>query len=81
MIDCSEATRLTAATPERPLSLGERIGLALHRLLCPPCRFYRRQLEAMRRAARDLEAGAPDAGLGDDARARIREKLRRAQKE
>ncbi|MCB1749302.1 MAG: hypothetical protein H6977_06950 [Gammaproteobacteria bacterium] len=80
MIDCNEATRLNASAPERPLTLGERISLTLHLALCPPCRYFRRQMAALRAAARGLEADAVPKPpvLEDAARERLRERLRAA---
>ncbi|MGE0487195.1 MAG: zf-HC2 domain-containing protein [Gammaproteobacteria bacterium] len=83
MIDCREATRLNSTAPERPLTLGERFSLALHLALCPPCRYFRRQMAALRTAARGLAADEAPAQppLGPAARERLRERLRKARDE
>lgn len=85
MIDCREAAMLSSAELDRPLQRGERLSLWLHRLVCPACRLYKRQLEAMRRVARrfgdtSTEPGAqpPPVRLDEAARARLRERLRDA---
>ena len=78
LIDCREATQLTSAELDRPLTRRERIRLSLHRLLCAPCRFYRRQLELLRNQAAKLAESSPDVGLDEQARERIRTHLRSA---
>ncbi len=80
MIDCERASTLTLAEQDRRLGLRERIALALHRLVCAPCRFYRRQMDALRRAAAGLEE-PPASGLDDAARRRIRERLAAGQQD
>lgn len=80
IVDCREATELTSAELDRPLTFRERARLTAHRIFCAPCRAYRRQLETLRGLATRL-SDAPPAGeekLPDDARARIRERLRDA---
>lgn len=84
MIDCREATHLNAARFERPLHWRQRIALGLHLLLCPPCRFYRRQMLVLRRAARRLageDASGSAVRLADDARERLRRRLREGRRE
>ena len=53
-IDCSEASTLTSASYDRKLTAGEIVRLAIHRLICGPCRLYKKQLETMRRCATRL---------------------------
>ena len=77
MIRCDEAVRVANLGLDQPLSLGQRLGLAVHRLICGPCRLYRKQLEAMRGIARKLaEPQASGAALDDAARERLRQSLR-----
>lgn len=84
MIDCREASTLTSAELDRPLTTGERVSLTLHRFFCAPCRAYRKQIAALRRLTtrlRDAEPRSGDDELDDDARARIRERLRAARED
>lgn len=82
MIDCSRVTRLTATQRERGLPLWQRMQLAIHRIICAPCRAYYRQLGTISSAARRLDGkDQPAAGLAGDARERIRERLRQAQQD
>lgn len=77
MIRCDEAVRVANRGLDEPLSLSQRLGLAIHRLICGPCRLYRKQLEAMRGVAQKLaEPQASGAALDDGARERLRQRLR-----
>jgi hypothetical protein len=38
MMDCREATELMSRAREEKLTLGQRIGLRLHTLICAGCR-------------------------------------------
>lgn len=78
LVDCREATQLTSAEFDRPLTLRERVRLNVHRLVCGPCRLYRRQLALLRRQAARLTASSPDVRLDERARDRIRAHLRNA---
>jgi hypothetical protein len=42
---------------DRPLSLGERLGLRLHGLICAGCNNYRRQMSVLRAACRRFGSG------------------------
>ena len=45
---CREVTRLVLqARDERPLGLGDRLGVVLHLALCGMCRRFRRQVAFM----------------------------------
>ena len=50
MLSCTEATRLLSQAQDRPLSLGERVKLRLHLLVCTACTRFARQLAFMRTA-------------------------------
>jgi hypothetical protein len=75
MLTCRHATRLISDALDRPLSRGQRLRLGLHLLLCPPCYRFRRAARWLHGA---LAAPAADVRLPDEARARIRAALERA---
>ncbi|HMM76934.1 MAG TPA: zf-HC2 domain-containing protein [Gammaproteobacteria bacterium] len=76
MLNCREAVALAHAEEDRLLTWRERLGLALHRLYCAPCRLYRRQLDLMRTVIQGLRATPPDAPAMPDAlRERLRQRL------
>lgn len=54
MMNCKQATELLSQAQDRPLSLGERLGLRLHLLICTGCSNFRRQLEVLRQACRRI---------------------------
>lgn len=63
---CREVTRLVLQGEDRPLGLGERLGVRLHLLICATCPQFTRQVRLMRQASArwraytaDDDAGAP----------------------
>ncbi|MGR8920518.1 MAG: zf-HC2 domain-containing protein [Gammaproteobacteria bacterium] len=81
MINCERVAALTREGRDRPLGRWLTLKLTIHRFICGPCRFYKRQLDTLGRAAAALgeDAGAQVA-MDDAARDRIRERLRAAQR-
>lgn len=53
-MNCQNATGLVSQAQDRKLTLGERIRLRMHLLICRPCRQFERQLPQIRRAAKCL---------------------------
>nr|WP_077038364.1 hypothetical protein [Pelomonas sp. KK5] len=49
--DCREVTRRVLLAEETPLTLGERLGVRFHMLICKACPKFARQLSLMRRAS------------------------------
>lgn len=72
---------------DRPVSLGERLLLWAHCLLCRPCRRYMAQTQAVRESAgRALHADSEEADssapqLSPEARDRIRQAAEEAARE
>ena len=50
MLSCKEVTRLLSQAQDRPLTLGERVKLRLHLVVCTACTRFARQLAFMRTA-------------------------------
>lgn len=73
MLSCREVSRLVSQSLDHKLSFRQRQQLRLHLLFCKLCSGFRRDLLAIRKAAR-REAGDPDVTLSPEARQRI-EKL------
>ena len=48
--DCREVTRLTSEGRDRPLPLGTRLRIGLHRRFCKWCARYARQLDFLHKA-------------------------------
>lgn len=66
MMSCRRATRLLSEAQERKLSFGERASLKFHTSMCSGCRYFGRQIQALRDISRAYARGAneesPDKG-------------------
>ena len=47
MMNCQEATRLLSEAQERKLSLGEKVELKFHTLMCKGCRNVGEQVSSI----------------------------------
>jgi hypothetical protein len=64
---------------DRELPLPDKLGLRFHHIYCTFCRRFRKQLELMHQhfdTLSEVDEPSPTEILSDDARKRIREKLR-----
>jgi hypothetical protein len=86
MINCEEHSRLASQDLDGPLSFWDWLSARMHRLFCPPCRQFRKQLDAIRSACRDGwddidEGQTSGATLSEDAcrklESAIRDRLKR----
>jgi hypothetical protein len=79
--NCAEMSRLASRSFERAPSFALRLKMRLHHVICAWCRRYERQLRFLHRAAprlpEHLEAAA-NRTLSDEARARMKRRLRAA---
>ncbi|MGR0279207.1 zf-HC2 domain-containing protein [Marinomonas dokdonensis] len=48
MMKCKEATQLLSEKLDRPLDRKEKLALAMHTAMCPPCRQFGKQMEDLR---------------------------------
>jgi hypothetical protein len=55
LFSCKDTVRLLSQSLDRGLSLGQRLVVRLHLLLCPMCSRFRRQLLFLHRAAGTFE--------------------------
>ncbi len=82
MLNCKQATRLVSQRLEHKLSLGQRLGLKLHLIICHLCRNYARQLRFLHRIAPAIDAhieGQEEQHLTPAAKARIQAEMKRQQ--
>lgn len=56
-MNCREATRLMSEAHDRELDMRERMALRMHTLMCSGCTNYRKHLDFISRAARELREG------------------------
>ncbi|MGR8947133.1 MAG: anti-sigma factor family protein [Gammaproteobacteria bacterium] len=77
MRSCKAASELTSISQDRPLSLGERIALTFHRMICGPCRAYKKQIILIQGQINNVsdEDKAEHITLNEDARRRILENI------
>lgn len=59
MLSCKEATRLMSAAQDRDLSLGERLSLRIHLMMCSGCLNYDQQIAFLREVCRQHPAHPP----------------------
>lgn len=59
MLSCKEATRLISAARDRNLSLGERLSLRLHLMMCSGCLNYDQQINFLHEICRHHPAHPP----------------------
>jgi len=78
---CDESSRLVSESLDRDLTLGERIAVRAHQLLCWSCRRFRKQILFVREAIRYQEehwqegTTASPHSLSPEARERIKQAL------
>ncbi len=78
MMNCKQATELVSHNLDSKLSLGRRISLKLHLMMCHLCRNYARQLAFLHRTAPIIEdhiENMAELHLSDQAKARIKRSL------
>ena len=79
MRSCKAASELTSINQDRNLRLGERISLFVHRMICAPCRAYKKQMLLLQRELGKVtdDDSPTNTSLNDDARQRILEGINR----
>jgi hypothetical protein len=77
---CPEVVRILSQGMDEDLSLGTRIKLRIHYLMCSFCERYAKQLKYMRTVAREFPekvGEVSDATLPADAKQRMKAALRK----
>lgn len=57
MLNCQQVTRLISESQERTLSLGERMPLNMHVMMCSGCRNFGKQMQMLRQISRAYVKG------------------------
>ena len=73
-LPCSEATRLASAGLDGPLQWHERAALRAHRIICGPCRHFKKQLAFLASTGRLADAKST-VKLSEDAKLRLKKIL------
>ncbi len=71
---------MIVSTSEQPAELARRLGCRLHLVICPHCRAFRRQIEALGALALE-SAGGYEAEPGSDFEAQIVRRLARVDRD
>jgi hypothetical protein len=82
MLSCRDTTRLASESLEHPLTWWQRMKIAMHMMMCGPCRRARRLMQFLRDAFRrlskdDSENLLTEQALAPEVRERIKEALRK----
>lgn len=75
MITCRRATELLSLRRERRLSLMETISLLWHLRVCPPCRYFARQIGLLGSAIKAQLIGQDESKLSDQRKLAIKQSL------
>jgi hypothetical protein len=59
MLTCKEVSRLVSQGLDRRLGWSERLTLRLHLAICDGCTNFKKQMDFLRRALRELGSKAP----------------------
>ena len=54
MLSCKEASRLVSQGLDRRLGFGERVVLRVHLAICDGCTNFKKQMEFLRKAVKQL---------------------------
>lgn len=65
-LSCRQVHRLVSEGMDRDLSMGERIRMRLHLLVCVACVRFSGQMALLRRAMRSFPAAEGGAGEDDE---------------
>ncbi len=78
MISCKKVTELASKALDEKLSLGQRLQMKLHLLICKGCQHYCQQVAWLRSATRSLVERDENCSekLSEEARSRIESKMR-----
>jgi len=66
-ISCRKATELMVAREDRPLKLGERLGLGFHLRMCGGCQVFDRQMLTLRQTLKGWRNQVPTDTTSTDA--------------
>jgi hypothetical protein len=82
MLSCRDTTRLASESLDHPLTRWQRMQVAMHMMMCGPCRRARRLMQFLRDAFGRLSKGeieqlSTEQSLAPEIRERIKEALRK----
>lgn len=82
MLSCRDTTRLASESLDHRLTLWQRMQVAMHMMMCGPCRRARRLMQSLRDVfgrlnTDDFQQLSMEQSLTPDVRERIKEALRK----
>ena len=82
MPSCRDTTRLASESLDHPLTWWQRMQVAMHMMMCGPCRRARRLMQFLRDAfgklrKEEFEQLSTDQSLAPEVRERIKEAIRK----
>lgn len=54
MLNCKQNSELLSQAMDRPITMREKIAMRMHLMMCSGCRNFEKQLEFIRKAAREM---------------------------
>lgn len=54
MLNCKQNSELLSQSLDRPVSFREKMAMCMHLMMCRGCRNFEKQLNFIRKAAREL---------------------------
>ncbi|MBL4888839.1 MAG: hypothetical protein JKX97_02320 [Candidatus Lindowbacteria bacterium] len=85
MLSCKEVARLTSESMDRTLTLGEKVSLSFHKLICGACKCYCGQIHAFRDAIKEwsknpcVDSETDGQCLDEEGRAKIKAAIKASQ--
>lgn len=76
MLTCKQASQLISQSLDRPLSLGNRIRLRFHLVICDACMHFKKQMHVLQKALQRLRQQTESdttVTLSADAKKRIKQ--------
>lgn len=75
MLTCREATEYVSRALDERLSLGDRVALRMHLIICPSCLRFERQMRSLKHCLNTLQHAERFVYLPDSVREGIKRKL------
>jgi predicted anti-sigma-YlaC factor YlaD len=78
MISCRRASELTSLQLDSDLSIGQKLAVRVHRLMCPACRRFQKQLIQINEETGEFfksSSGMETIPMPEESRVRIQTQL------
>lgn len=75
MMSCKKATELAEKRPIAGLTIGERLGLKFHLMICKSCMEYHRQSQRIENFLRSMKEQKKYSTMNSELKDRIKQRL------